>query len=250
MSLLIQRKKTRWTWYQILRMAGQLSYAALIIFAILGNSFIVIGILLASALIGGAFFCGWFCPLGTVQEWIGRLGRWLFRGKRLQIPPRVEKWLFLMRYILLIVGFTGLGVLVFLSFLSRPYQTFTGLIMGQTAYVTVLAWSWLGLILVSSLIVDRPFCRYFCTEGAKYGALSLARVFSIKRDESKCINCGLCDRACPTQVKISTRGHVRHPQCINCMECISACPVDGALKFGFVIGGKNTRLEMKDENAT
>ncbi len=245
--MLIKRKKTRWTWYQLLRVAGQLSYAALTVLAILGNNLLVAGILMGSALIGGAFFCGWLCPLGTVQEWIGRLGSRLFRGKRLQIPSQVEKWLFLMRYVLLISGVTGFMVLTFLSFLSRPYQTFMGLIVGQTAYVSVLAWTWLGLFLVGSLIMDRPFCRYFCTEGAKYGLLSLARVFSIKRDEVKCIDCGLCDRACPTQVKISTRGHVLHPQCINCMECISACPVDGALTYGFAIRRLKKKTEIIDD---
>lgn len=242
----VKTTKTRWTWYQWLRAVGQLCYAGLVIAAILGKSFGVAIGLMVLALLGGAFFCGWFCPLGTVQEWLGRLGSRIMGGRRLKISERVEKRLVPLRYILMVASFSGLAFLMFLGFLSQPYQTFMGLIAGNTAYVTVAAWSLLGLFLVSSLLIDRPFCRYFCTEGARYGILSMARLFSIRRRASKCINCGACDKKCPTQVKISTKSHVRNPQCVNCMECISTCPVDGALSYGCVINWKK-KEEVNDE---
>lgn len=244
MKWVMKRKKTRWTWYQVLRASGQLSYAGLMIAAILGRSFVVGAVLMVLALLGGAFYCGWLCPFGTIQEWVGRFGRWIFRGKRIRIPTRVEKWLLPLRYILMIVGFTGLAAIGVFSFLSQPYQNFLGIIAGNMAYITTFAWVWLGFFLLSSLLIDRPFCRYFCTEGARYGLLSMARVFSIRRDARVCIDCGICDGSCPVQVSISTRSHVRHPQCINCMECISSCPVNGALSYGSTVKWK-TKTKMK-----
>ncbi len=40
----------------------------------------------------GPIFCGYFCPLGTMQEWIGKLGKKIFKKKYGKlIPPAVDK---------------------------------------------------------------------------------------------------------------------------------------------------------------
>lgn len=101
------------------------------------------------------------------------------------------------------------------------------------AYTSVLTWIMLGSFILLSLFFNRPYCRYFCSEGARYGLLSLARIFTIKRDEEKCINCGKCSRSCPTQIDVASKKHIRNFQCINCFKCIEACPVKGALKYSF-----------------
>jgi polyferredoxin len=221
-------------WYLTLRYATQAAYLGLALFAFVGRNFALAISLLLLTLAGGAWFCGRLCPFGSVQEWIGKAGRSLFRT-RLHIPERVERLLLLSSYLLLAAGFAGLG---FLAFLSGPYQSFNGLLAGNSGYLTIPAWSFLGLVLVSSLLVDRPFCRYLCVEGARHGLLSLGRVFSLRRSESACVNCGACDRACPTRVKVSNMRHVRHPQCINCLDCVRSCPVEGALTYGFVLKKK------------
>ena len=50
-------------------------------------------------------------------------------------------------------------------------------------------------------------------------------------DLERCINCGLCRRACPTDTiryfATGRRTHVIDPAgCINCDLCAQACPVD------------------------
>lgn len=218
------------TWYQVMRLSFQIGYSLLIVFALIGRSFGTAAVLMGAALLGGAWFCGWLCPLGTAQEWIGRLGKFIFR-KRLRVPVKAERVIKYTRYVLLALGLAGFG---FAAVLNGPYYSFTGLITGNMSYITVFAWSFLGLFLAASLIIDRPFCRYLCTEGARYGALSLGRIFSIKRNKDTCIQCGKCDRTCPMQVRVSKRCHVRDPQCINCFECTAVCPVPNTLKYGFV----------------
>ncbi len=233
--MLAARKKSRFTWRRLLRHFAQLGYLFLLAFSAYNENFTIIIILLILSLFGGAFFCGWLCPLGMAQEWLGRLGHQLLGGKRIKVPAKIERLLVFSRYFLLVAGLTGLGVFAFTYFISEPYQAFMGLITAQWSYIGLSVWLYLELLFLMSLFIDRPFCRYLCVQGAQYGALSLLRVFSIGRNAKLCINCRLCDKACPTQVVISTKNHVRNPQCVNCLDCIDACPVKGALKYKWVL---------------
>jgi len=142
--------------------------------------FVLLVVFLGLAALSGAWFCGWLCPLGPAQEWLGRLGRRVF-GRRIGIPPTIERLARPLRYALLALSLAGIG---WLAFASEPYQTFTGLLSGHTAYVAVFSWIALGLFVALSLLVDRPFCRYLCVEGAQHGAASLLRLFTIEREKA------------------------------------------------------------------
>jgi polyferredoxin len=50
----------------------------------------------------GPVICGWVCPLGTFQEWLGKIGRKIF-GKRYNnfIPGRLDNYLRYLRYFIL-----------------------------------------------------------------------------------------------------------------------------------------------------
>jgi Na+-translocating ferredoxin:NAD+ oxidoreductase subunit B len=53
----------------------------------------------------------------------------------------------------------------------------------------------------------------------------------VKIDLSRCINCSLCRRACPTDCihyfSTGRRTHVVDPEgCIGCDICVQVCPVD------------------------
>ena len=63
---------------------------------------------------------------------------------------------------------------------------------------------------------------------------------AVERDPNKCIQCGLCDEVCRTQMKIGALGRSYHagvpPQwkmenlCVSCGHCVDVCPV-GAIVF-------------------
>jgi len=224
-------KNIRKTWLCLLRAGCQSVFFVASAFSLVYFDFTLIAVIMAVSFLGGAWFCGWVCPFGSAQDWVSALGRRFFTS-RLKVSPRVEKFLSWLRYLLLALSIAGFG---YTAFLSRPYQNFSGLLAGHTAYVGWAAWSLLALFLASSLVIDRPFCRYFCLEGAQYGILSLGRLFTIKRNKSSCIGCGACDRACPSGITVSAHPHVRHPACINCMKCAAACPVQGCLTYSLVI---------------
>lgn len=65
--------------------------------------------------------------------------------------------------------------------------------------------------------------------GAFLGLISRFSVFKVRRDADACIDCKLCDRACPVDVKVSIADTVASPECIDCGECVTACPVNGAI---------------------
>ena len=237
----VRKKKrgSKWSKIQTARICIQAAYFAAIAFAVTSMSFRDTVILFSAAFLSGAWYCGWLCPLGTAQELMGRLGRILLKGKRLRLSANVERYLRLLRYCLFVTGiillFVSVSLTGIVAWISQPYMSFLSIISGQISWLSWLAIAHVGFILLFSLFMDRPFCRYFCVQGAQHGCLSMARVLSIRRNGDSCINCKLCDKVCPVQINISTRGHVRNPQCINCFECIKACPAPGALKYGWVL---------------
>lgn len=222
-------------WYRLLRGLLPLIYTVLLIQGYMTKSLVFMIILLGSTLLSGAWFCGWLCPFGFAQEWLGKLGR-LFHIPRLRIPAKAVKWVNLTRYILFALSFLGIGVILLAQ---SPYGSFMGVVDWNLSFITKTAWILLASFLALSLTIDRPFCRYFCPEGARYGIFSLARVFTITRDEKKCISCKKCDAKCPSQIEVSRYLSVRNAQCINCMECIAACPVKGTLQFGWAFKKKD-----------
>lgn len=231
-------KKKRW--YKPVRIALPLIYSALLFTAVIYKSFTLILIFFASSLIFGSFHCGWLCPFGLIQDLASRLAR-LLKLPRIRIPRSWDKYLRFMRYILLGLSFAGLG---FTYYLNQPYGATMSILSGYAGSIEIAAWLLLGSFIVLSLFTERFFCRYFCTEGAQYGLLSMGRLFSIRRSESSCINCGACDKACPMGIKVSDIKHVRNGQCTNCFECIEACPVNNTLTYGWVF----SKGDNKNEN--
>lgn len=208
----------------------------------MSKNLIYMGVLLGATLLGGAWFCGWLCPLGFVQEWLGKLGR-LLRLPRIRFPRRVSRWLNLTRFILLGLSFLGISSVLLVQ---SPFGSFMGVVDRNMSYITPTAWILLGAFLALSLVVDRPFCRYFCPEGARYGIFSLVRVFTIKRKTDTCISCKKCDARCPAGIEVSAHADVRNAQCINCFECVAVCPVKGTLRYGWAFNGTKTTSPRKE----
>lgn len=190
------------------------------------SSFVLLWIALGLSLIAGPVVCGWVCPLGSIQEWVGKLGRKLFPKRYNKfVPVRLDKVLRYLRYAVLAIvvyATTRAGTLVF-----ETWDPYFALFNFWSPEITLSALAVLALVLVLSLFVERPFCKYACPFGAVQGVFNLFRIFGIRRNAPTCINCKACDRACPMNIEVSTAGRVRDHQCITCLECTSetSCPV-------------------------
>ncbi len=201
------------------------------------SAFILMILGLVLAVLFGPVFCGWVCPFGTFQEGLGKLGKKLFRRRYNRfVPERIDRVLRYARYLVLawVVYMTAAtGTLIFSAY--DPYFTLFNLWSDEVAIGGAVI---LGLTVLASLFVERPWCKYACPYGAFLGVFNLFRVFRIRRSEATCKACSVCDINCPMNIKISQKSIVRDPQCISCLECTSeaSCPAAGTVEF--VAGGK------------
>ncbi|PKN95314.1 MAG: ferredoxin [Chloroflexi bacterium HGW-Chloroflexi-6] len=190
----------------------------------------VLGFLLA--ILFGPVFCGWVCPLGTVQEWVSGLGKKLFRRRFNHfVPVKLDNILRYMRYLVLawvLYMTAATGTLIFAEF--DPYFALFNFWSDEVALSGLVI---LGVTLGLSLFVERPWCKYACPYGAVLGISNLFRVFRIRRAESTCKADGACSILCPMNIPVDTKTTVRDHQCISCLECTSEaiCPVAKTVVF-------------------
>ena len=196
------------------------------------SSMVLMYIGFALALIVGPAFCGWVCPLGSFQEWLGKIGKKIFKRRyNAWLPYHVDSKLRYLRYAVLIwvvVVTATSAVLIFES-----YDPYFALFNFWTGEVSLSAFIILGLVLALSLTMERPFCKYACPYGAVLGIFNLFRVFRIERSATTCIDCKRCDRSCPMNIKVSQKVAVRDHQCISCLKCTSEndCPVAATVEM-------------------
>jgi len=194
------------------------------------SAIILMYIVFALALLVGPAFCGWVCPLGSFQEWVGKLGmRISSKMFNKYIPAGTDRYLRYLRYGVLIwvVYVTATSATLFFA----DYDPYYALFNFWTGEVAISGLIILGVVLLASLFMERPFCKYACPYGAILGVFNLFRVFKIKRNISTCTDCKACDHACPMNIEVSTSKIVRDHQCISCLKCTSehACPLENAV---------------------
>ena len=88
----------------------------------------------------------------------------------------------------------------------------------------------LALFVSGIVVVPMIWCRYLCPLGGILWPLSRPGLVRLKRDADTCTDCGLCDRACPQSIDVSTATEVTSGECTLCFECRRICPAQGTLK--------------------
>lgn len=196
------------------------------------SAVILMSIIFILAILFGPVFCGWVCPLGTMEEWIGKAGRKLFKNKYNNfVPGKLDRILRYLRYIVLVwvVYMTSIsGYLLFDKI--DPYNALFSFWSEEAAPSAIIV---LVVTLSLSLFVERPWCKYACPYGALLGISNKFRIFKIKRNKNTCISCKKCDRSCPMNIEVSAAEQVKDLQCISCLECTSerSCPVENTVNM-------------------
>ena len=94
-------------------------------------------------------------------------------------------------------------------------------------------------ILVASLLISRPFCRYLCPMGAFLGLINKFSPFKVKRGGEACTNCSRCTTVCPVGIDVQQQVQMNKSECISCGECVSSCRRSESI--GLQLGTKTVR---------
>lgn len=196
-------------------------------------SFYVSGFFLVIGAALGRFVCGWLCPFGLVQELLHKIPA----PKISRLPG--EKWWRMLKYVFLLLFVIGLPLLLvdgfgygeawFCKYIC-PSGTLSGGIPMlalnaplRDAAGPLFAWKAVVLLVIvlASLFIFRPFCRYFCPLGAIYGLFNPISLYRFKIDRDKCVSCGACQQNCRMGIDVLKTPNT--PECIRCGDCLRSC---------------------------
>lgn len=194
----------------------------------LSAQLITIAVVFLFTAVWGRIFCGYLCSFGTLQEFVFWIPQKLFRHK-LRIPARLDQILQYLKYLVLAYIAVALWILALpMDSSLSPWGIFGMLTSGNPTVMAAAVRTWgfvlLLALLMGSLFVERFFCRYFCPLGALFTLVSGKRCYKIRREESACIHCDLCEKACSMGVSVLKKDVVSSGKCIDCMQCLTICP--------------------------
>ena len=199
-------------------------------------NFAVFSGVLGVSLVAGRAFCGWMCPLGAVQEWLAGLARRMggekihMRGKlsNVRLPLRLPDWadrpLRYLKYVILgLILFTSVTAIYPPLFPFCPARAVFSLKL-----TTGLLWSVLITFIVTSMLVERIWCKYLCSLGAALAIFNKISPVRLRADFKGCNRCGRCDIECSMGIK-DVPDNLSDTECIRCLECLETCAREDAL---------------------
>ena len=189
-------------------------------------------------------FCSWLCPVGTVSEYLWKLGRATF-GRTFQLSRWADIALRSLKYLLLsffAYAVASMSAASIAEFLGSPYALIVDVRMlnffrylgGAAAFVLLE-------LAIASIFVQNFWCRYLCPYGALLGLVSLLSPARIVRTASTYIDCAKCAKACPSALPVDKLVQIRSAECTGCLECVAVCPAKDTLTMSLPAGWRKRR---------
>lgn len=227
-----------------------------------------IGVLVGLATFVGFFivfnkaWCGFACPLGTLQDWIStlriRLGiRYSSYAETTWQRLSVIKYVLLALLILIpmAIGNSFFGLPKLDHDWAVPYcmicpgRTVLPLFAGDIAQLAIdfssktklllsgLGLAITGLFFTGAFVKKRFFCL-FCPMSAFHYIFHKAGFLRLTKVGAKCTRCGNCYRACDVGIRAIADDlnstNIVKDDCMMCLKCVEACPEEGCLRVGFL----------------
>ena len=178
------------------------------------------------------------CPLGSVQEWLAMLSRKLsgekrhIRGKKvdlafpIKLHPTADKYLRYAKYFIL-------AIILWVSTFSLmpplhsicPARAIFSLKISEGLLVSVLV-----VFIITSLAIERVWCKYLCPFGAFLAIFNKFAPLKLQVDTQHCNNCGRCDIECSMGIE-KVPENLSDPECIRCLECLNTCSREDSLNL-------------------
>jgi len=185
---------------------------------------------LITTLLFGRTFCAAVCPLGAVQDVVGRK------------PVRIPMWL---EHSLGLIAWVYLGAAVLLAALGAGYvicryDPFIGIFrLGMTVPMLVVT----GSILVIGVFIARPYCRFLCPLGAIFRIVSPFAWKHAKITPAECIQCRLCEDSCPYNAirppteKLSAKQRGQNRKTLVTVLALTPLIIGAGIALGYVVSG-------------
>ena len=214
-------------------------------------SYYVFGIIMLFGVIFGRLICGFLCPFGLIQDLLHKIPI-----SKINVPKCIDRPLRYLKYVIAVlfvilmpiflVNQFGIGSPYFCKLIC-PVGTLEGgiqlvstneILRSQVGFLFSWKMGILIAVVVLSIIIYRPFCKYICPLGAFYGLFNKFSFYQMEVDTKKCTGCKACERQCKMNVEILK--NINSAECIRCGECKDACAFD-AIKSGYKAFGKEKK---------
>jgi NosR/NirI family nitrous oxide reductase transcriptional regulator len=167
----------------------------------------------------GRVYCGWICQLGALQELIFRTSS--FKVFQTEVAQKIMR-------IIRIVALSALitQLLITGTNLYKRIDPFTTIYNFYSA--NAIGWILAAIVILSSFLMYRPFCKTICPIGLVLGWISKLPGASVLAVKQNCISCVKCSKGC----KINAITHdtrvsiIDNQECIRCGECLNQCVKD------------------------
>jgi polyferredoxin len=173
---------------------------------------VVISTVIALALVVGRICCGTICPVGLLQELV------------YAVP--VTKIVVQHTRVLELIRLAVFAVTVIAAFWFIDLMSFTGL-YDLFSLTFSAGFAIAGSIILVSVFLYRPICRIICPFGVLFSLFAEFSWLRLRRNET-CINCGKCEKTCPS---LTAGAHDSKRECYLCGRCTGICPVGTALIY-------------------
>ena len=195
----------------------------------------VAGLLIFFGALLGRAVCGFLCPMGWIQELLDLVPTKKRNWFRLDKPLRKLKYLVLAATLLLPLFIartpffckyicpSGTTAALFLAAADSQIRGLFGSLFS-------LKFGILAGLVILSLFIFRPFCKYLCPLGAVYGCFNRFALYRGSVDEHACVHCGACASVC--RMGVDPVKNINSAECIRCGDCARSCPAK-AIRIGF-----------------
>ncbi len=207
-------------------------------------------------------WCGFVCPLGTIQDWITIIRNTMGIRYSSYSEPTFNK-LKTIKYILLVLLILiPMGMSNSIAGLPKlnhdfgvpfcmicPGRTILPLFTGDISQLAIdfssktkMIFTSLGLLITglffTGAFVKKRFICLFCPMSALHFIFSKASLLRLVKNGDKCTRCGNCYRACDVGIRAIAddleHKNIVKDDCMMCLKCVEVCPEEQCLQVKFI----------------